>query len=49
MLLHNKLKANGYSTLNEFVHAWMNGSYPAYKEHIQIDKLLVVLRDKGTD
>lgn len=45
-VLNNKLNANGFSTLNEFVHAWINGSYPNFKANTQIDKLLVILRDK---
>lgn len=45
--LKNKLSLNGYNTLNEFVHAWINGRYPSYRKDDQIERLLLIFRNKG--
>jgi hypothetical protein len=35
-VLNSKLKLNGFETFSEFVHAWINESYPAHENNEQV-------------
>ena len=36
---------NGFKTFSEFVHAWIDGKYPAHQKDEQIEKLINRLRE----
>jgi intergrase/recombinase len=46
-ILNTKLHNNGFNTLNEFVHAWINGNYPRYENNAEVERLINRIRDKG--
>lgn len=46
-LLTEKLKITGFSSLNQFIHAWIKGEYPAYENNTQVEKLVQRIRDRG--
>jgi hypothetical protein len=35
-VLNSKLKLNGFETLSEFVHTWINESYPIHENNEQV-------------
>jgi len=35
-VLNSKLTLNGFETFSEFVHAWINESYPAHENNEQV-------------
>ena len=45
-VLNNKLSMNGFKTLSEFVHAWIDGKYPVHQKDEQIEKLINRMREK---
>ncbi len=45
-ILNSKIKMNEFKTFSEFVHAWIDGKYPAHQKDEQIEKLINRMREK---
>lgn len=47
MNLNLRLKSDGFKTFSEFVHAYIDGKYPAHQNNEQVERLLKRIREKG--
>ena len=45
-VLNSKLNMNGFKTFSEFVHAWIDGTYPVHQKDKQIEKLINRMREQ---